>query len=119
MKRKIIFLFPRILSLLFVGFISLFSLDILGAYSGFELIIALFMHLLPSIFLLAFVLLAWKYPILGAVAFIGFSVFYAWQAKEHPTWVLFLSGPSLIVGLLYFWDWHIRRKTPQTSLNSD
>jgi hypothetical protein len=109
-SRKLIFFLPRILSLLFVGFISLFALDVFGVYHGFELIIALFMHLLLPLGLLVFVILAWRYGLVGTIAFVGFAVFYAWQAREHPSWILLLSGPSLIVGLLYFLDRYLKRK---------
>lgn len=113
MSRKLIFFLPRILSLLFVGFISLFALDVFGVYHGFELAIALLMHLLLPLALLVFVAFAWKYGLVGAFSFIGFSIFYTWQAREHPGWILSLSGPSLIVGLLYFLDWYLKRKTPK------
>lgn len=117
MNRKLIFFLPRILSLFLVGFLSLFSLDVFGTYHGFELIFALFMHLLPSFSLLIFVILAWRFGLIGALAFVGFSVFYAWQAKEHLSWILLLSGPSLIIGILYFWDWYLNRKIPQNKIN--
>ncbi len=110
MSRKLIFYLPRILSLLFVGFISLFALDVFGAYHGIELVIALLMHLLLPLALLVLVAFAWRYGLVGAAAFVGFAVFYAWQAREHPSSMLLLSGPSLIVGLLYFLDWYLLKR---------
>lgn len=115
MNKKIIYWTPRILSLLFVAFISVFSLDVFSQFQGVQALIAFFIHLLPSFLLLAFVALAWKYGLIGAVAFIGFSAFYTFQAIEHPFWILLIAGPSFIVGLLYFWDWHLKRKVNNTN----
>lgn len=111
MKIKIIHLAPRVLSLIFIGFISLFSLDVFGQYQGLSLLIALFMHLLPSLGLLIFVAIAWRYGLVGVAGFIGFAIYYAFTAKEHPTWILIIAVPALFVGFLYFWDWKISRKS--------
>ncbi len=110
MNKKLTFYLPRILSLLFVGFISLFSLDVFGSYHGLSLIIALFMHLLLPALLLIFVLLAWKFGIIGAVVFTGFAILYGFQVSDHIVWILLISGPSLIAGVLYFVDWYSKYK---------
>lgn len=107
---------PRILSLLFVGFISLFALDVFGEYRGWELILALFMHLLPSFVLLVAIALAWKYDILGAIVFCGFAVLYIiWAGLDRPwTWYALISGPATLVGILYFVNWlRLKRRKKQ------
>jgi hypothetical protein len=94
-----------------VGFISLFALDVFGEYHGWELVLALFMHLLPSLTLLALIVVAWKYDILGVIVFCSFAVLYIiWAGFDRPwTWYALISGPATLVGFLYFVNWlHIK-----------
>jgi hypothetical protein len=67
---------PRIAGILFVLFISIFALDVFDAGYGFwETLLALFMHLLPSIALAIAVALAWRrWEWIGAVLFRGFAI---------------------------------------------
>ncbi|MCK9331383.1 MAG: hypothetical protein M0Q94_16040 [Candidatus Cloacimonetes bacterium] len=109
---KIICLLPRILSLCFVLFLSLFSLDVFSEYSGWDVIIPLIIHLLPSFVLLLAVLIAWKYDLVGAIAFICFSIAYIWLVGlDRPlSWYASISLPSLIVGLCFLLCWVKKRK---------
>lgn len=109
MYRKFVYWTPRILSLVFVGFLSIFAFDVFGNYRGLSLVIAFFMHLLPSIVLLLFILAAWKYELVGAVSFVTFGLLYALQVPDHFSWITVISAPSVVVGILYFLDWHLRR----------
>lgn len=106
-KDRVLYWTSRIASLLFVGFISLFVLDVFDEYHGWELVLALFMHLLPSFVLLVAIALAWKYDILGAIVFLGFVVLYVvWAGLDRPwTWYALISGPAALVGTLYFVNW--------------
>src|SRR3990167_2131675 len=110
-KDRLLYWTPRIASLLFVGFISLFALYVFCEYRGWELVLALFMHLLPSFVLLVAIALAWKYDILGVIIFFGFAVLYViWAGLDRPwTWYAFVSGPSALIGILYFVSW-VRNK---------
>jgi hypothetical protein len=109
---KIIFWLPRILSIGFIMFLSLFALDVFGEYSGLELVVALFMHLLPSLILLLFIVIAWKHELVGVFIFLFAGIFYIWMVGfGRPwSWYAFISGPALIVGVLYFWSWVNKRK---------
>jgi hypothetical protein len=111
-KNKIIYWLPRILSIAFVLFISLFALDVFGQYSGWELMTALFMHLIPSLVLLAVVLISWKYELVGAIVFLAFAVFYVITAGlDRPwTWYAFISGPAVVVSILFFLSWLQKKK---------
>ena len=111
--EKFLYVSPRILSLLFVGFLSLFALDVFNEYQGWELVTALFIHLIPSLVLLVGVIIAWRYSIVGALIFFGFIAWYLWEAGfDKPwTWYALIVVPALIVGLLYFLDWLIRKKS--------
>ncbi|PIR43833.1 hypothetical protein COV24_00715 [candidate division WWE3 bacterium CG10_big_fil_rev_8_21_14_0_10_32_10] len=64
---------PRILSILFVAFISMFALDVFGKPQWF---LALLIHLIPSFILCVLTFIAWKYEKIGGALFIilGFSL---------------------------------------------
>lgn len=109
--NRLLYWTPRIASLLFVAFISLFALDVFGAYTGWELATALFMHLLPSLALLAAILVAWRYELFGAFAFLAFAAWYVWTVGPDRdwSWYLLIAGPAVVVGILYFLNWLIKR----------
>ena len=104
MINKIVYWFPRILSIAFVLFLSLFALDVFGEYSGWQTILAFLIHLLPSFILLAVILVAWRYDLVGAVAFLGFAVFYIFMVGFNRPWSWYvgISCPAAIVGILFF-----------------
>ena len=109
---RVLYWLPRILSLLFVAFLSMFALDVFGAYKGWELAIALFMHLIPSLVLLIATAIAWKYDLVGTVAFFGFAVWYVWWAGfDQPwSWYLLIALPVAIIGSMYLSHWFESRK---------
>jgi hypothetical protein len=97
---------PRVLGVLVCAFLGLFSLDALGGGKTFgQASIDLGIHLIPVLLLLAVVLLAWRWEWVGALVFTGIAVPYAWAARMHPSWILVIAGPLLLVGILYFWSW--------------
>ncbi len=107
LKRSLLWT-PRILGILFALFLSLFALDVFGAgYTIGETIIALLMHLLPTFALLLALALAWRWPGVGALGFLGFVAWYlfiAWgNLSVEVLWLI--TGPPLLIGLLYLLDW--------------
>jgi len=119
MVQKIIHWLPRILSIAFILFLSLFALDVFGEYTGWELVLALFMHLLPSFVLLGIVIISWKYDLVGAVVFLVFAVLYIKEAGlDRPwTWYAFISGPAFLTAILFFVSW-LQKKKRKDSLQN-
>src|SRR4030042_4075717 len=80
MKKKInkfIYWTPRILSIIFILFLAMFSLDIFeGNYGFWGTVVGLFMHNIPSLILLIILLVSWKHEIVGGIAFIMAGLFY-------------------------------------------
>ena len=64
MKNRFLHWSPRILSLIFVGFLCLFSLDVFNEYSGLSTLLPLFMHLLIPLVVLIAIIIAWKKDLL-------------------------------------------------------
>ncbi len=60
MKNKILYWTPRVLGILFAVFISIFALDVFGEYGFPEVLVALFMHLIPTFLVVGVLLIAWK-----------------------------------------------------------
>jgi hypothetical protein len=57
---------PRILAILFAAFLSVFALDVFGeGYWFWGTIRALFMHLIPTMIVLAALIIAWRWEGVG------------------------------------------------------
>src|SRR3989344_1802013 len=68
---KFVYWAPRILSIIFVAFLMLMSLDIFDMKLNFwQTVLGLLMHNLPALVLLVVLIISWKYEIVGGVAFI-------------------------------------------------
>jgi cell division protein FtsW (lipid II flippase) len=109
---KIIYWLPRILSIGFVLYLSLFALDVFSEYSGLDIILPLLIHLIPSCVLLAAVLIAWKHDLVGVIVFLGFAIFYVFMVGlDRPlSWYMGISLPAAIVGVLFLLSWFQKRK---------
>ena len=106
MKKPLLWL-PRVLGLLFAGFISLFALDVFGEGYGFwETIIGFLIHMIPTAFVLIALAAAWRRPWIGAVLFGALGLAYLMVARDE-NWVAYaaISGPLFITGALFLASW--------------
>ncbi len=103
---------PRVVAMLFTLFISLFAFDV--GEGGTVHMLDLLMHLLPSLFCMLIIVLAWTREWLGAVTFLALAVVYAWWAREHVQWILLIGGPMLLLAGLYLAAW-MQRKRPSAT----
>jgi hypothetical protein len=103
---------PRIAGILFILFISLFALDIFEMNLGFwGTLVGLFMHLLPSFLLLIGVVIAWKREWVGALAFIGWAVWYLFSFRGfEPVVYLLIAGLPALIGILFLIDWLLHKR---------
>jgi hypothetical protein len=111
--RQILFWTPRIAGIVFVLFISIFALDVFDMQLGFwGTLVALFMHLIPSILLAAAILIAWKREWFGAVLFIGWAIWYVASTRgfDWSVYVLIAGLPALI-GILFLAGWILQKQT--------
>ena len=63
----------RILGILMAVFISLFALDVFD--ENFT-IVALLMHMIPTAIVVAMLLVAWRWPLIGGLLYVGLGIFY-------------------------------------------
>src|SRR3989344_7951437 len=105
MKKKInkyIYWAPRILSIIFILFLMLFSLDIFEMNLNFwGTLLGLFMHNIPALILLVIVIISWKREIVGGIAFILAGLIYITLLlvnilKDPSLWSLIIAGPSFL-----------------------
>lgn len=114
---------PRILAIVFVLFLAMFSLDIFeGNYGFWGTILGLFMHNIPALILLAVTIIAWKREIVGAIVFILFGMLYVLKtaigsvmSSQPPwyialSWSLIIAGPAFLIGILFLINWIKKKK---------
>jgi len=117
LKNKFIYWTPRILSILFILFLALFSLDVITPEASFlEIVGGLLIHNIPVFILTAILIISWKYEIVGAIAFILGGLLYLLNVlitiiRTPPfewfylSWILFISGPAFLIGILFLIGW--------------
>ena len=110
--HPLLFWSPRLLAIAFAVFLSLFALDVFDGERGFwDTALALLLHLLPTVFILLTLLLAWKWEWIGGTLFIAFGLCYivwAWGVFPFLTYLV-IAGPLFLVGILFWLDWKIGR----------
>ena len=116
---KFLYWTPRILSIIFILYLTLFSLDIFEMKLGFwGTIVGLFMHNIPALILSIVLLISWKYEIVGGIVFILAGILYIVTLTMNPfewymlSWSLMIAGPAFLIGILFIAGWRkSRRKT--------
>lgn len=117
---------PRIISILFLCFLTIFSFDVItpGASAG-ETAAGLFMHNIPVFVLAAILAVSWKREIIAGIIFTVVGLLFlvrsvmttvtngfAWAVLPE---VLLLAGPALLVGVLFIINWRIRQADPKNT----
>ena len=98
--RKLLLWSPRILGILVAGFLGVFALD-----AFHEGISAFLLHLAPTLLLLLVVAVSWRWEWIGGAAFVTLSVLFGVPAWARGDWLVVISGPLLVVGVLFLWSW--------------
>lgn len=120
MEKKVsqfVFWTPRVLSILFIAFLALMSLDIFDMGLGFwETLVGLFMHNIPVFILIAVLAVSWKREIVGGVAFILAGLLYIFLVARGAddwrlalAWSVQISGTAFLIGGLFLAGW-VRKK---------
>lgn len=93
---------PRVLAVAYALFLSLFAFDVWEGVSFWQGLVGFIIHLLPVYFVLFALVVAWRWPRAGGVAFMGlaagFSLFYGWN---EPALLAIMAGPLVVIGLLF------------------
>jgi hypothetical protein len=116
--NKHIYWTPRVLSILFILFLMMFSLDVIRpGLSLWQVSIGLFTHNIPALFLLFILMISWRYEIVGGIFFILAGLFYILSLARSShfewymlSWSLIIAGPAFIIGTLFLINWKKRKK---------
>lgn len=71
---------------------------------------AFLLHAVPGLVLLLMVIASWRWQWVGGAVFSALGALYAARAWRHADWLLVISLPLLIVGLLFLWSWRQQRR---------
>jgi len=112
-SKAVLFWAPRILTLVFIAFLSLFALDAFGEGRGlWGTILALLIHLVPCFILAGVLILAWRWEWIGAALYGSAALFYIVSvsgrhlpAAVKANWMLVIAGPALIIAGLFLANW--------------
>jgi hypothetical protein len=124
MKRSIIVIhwIPRIICILAILFISMFAADAFApGLTIWQQIGAFLMHLIPSFILLAFLIVAWKWELIGGVIFTAIGVVLSPLIFQHNyamnqslsmslSIVLMITFPFIVVGILFIISHYMKKK---------
>jgi len=118
--NKFVYWTPRILSILFICFLAIFSLDVISPDLSFgQIVLGLFMHNIPVFILLIVLLISWKHEIVGGVVFTLAGALYVVMILMNIfrnsfewymlSWILTIAGPAFLVGVLFIINWMKKR----------
>ena len=107
---SLLFWSPRVLSIAFAVFLSVFALDVFKEGLGlWQTAIALAMHLIPTAIFLVALILAWRWEWVGGVFYPALAAVYAvWSLPRHPAWFLAIGAPLLVMAGLFVMGWFKR-----------
>jgi hypothetical protein len=117
MKEKMLYWIPRVLMILAILFMMMFSLDVFGGGEPlFRQLLAFLMHNIPAFILIGILLVAWKWEMAGGVLFIiaalaGSILFRAFSGNPGALIVL---TPFLIGGLFFILHHLLYRRGDKT-----
>jgi len=95
---------PRGLMILFIVYLTMFSLDVFEMEGTFLAKLGGFVtHSVPSIVLASFVAITWKMPLIVGIVDLVLALAYTvlvWS-RGYPQWAVGLALPLAIVGILF------------------
>jgi hypothetical protein len=127
-SKRALFWTPRILSIAFIAFLSLFALDVFdGHHSFWPTMLAFIMHQVPVFVLIAALILAWRWEWIGAALYASAGLLYItwvlftsrpWSLAMRLNCILLIGGPALIIAALFLVNWLKRGelRTPVSQL---
>ncbi len=116
---------PRVLCILAILFVSMFALDSFSPdYTIWQQLKAFFIHLIPTYILILFLIIAWKWEIIGGfmliIVALGFTPFIYTHnyAMNHSVWmslsiILMINFPFVITGGLFILSHFLKKKNPR------
>lgn len=115
---KFIYWTPRVLSIAFILFLTIFSLDVFDENLSFwQTVLGLFVHNIPALLLAVIVWKSWKYEIVGGIVFILAGLAHAVLSNKRGAAFLIIDVPAFFIGILFLVGW-FKKKNKTSRLNS-
>ena len=105
---------PRIICMLAIGFISIFAADAFDSeHSVGQQLLNFLIHLIPSFVLLLFLLVAWKWELVGGIIFTAIGIILSpfvfllnyktnhFSIAQCTGIILLITFPFILVGILF------------------
>jgi hypothetical protein len=110
--RKTLYWLPRVLGIAFVVFISLFALDVFNGEDSLSYqMLAFLIHMIPSFILIALLLVAWKWQLVGGILYIIAGLIYLIFTGGMPLLVyVIICGPAFLIGALFISNHFVEKK---------
>ena len=112
-SKRLLYWVPRILTILFAAFISIFALDVFSEHLSFwRLMLALVMHLVPTFIVLIVLVLAWKWEWIGGIGYFALGLLYLYTFGGRFPWYTYalIAGPAFLIGTLFVLNWIFRKQ---------
>lgn len=121
-KVKVLHWLPRIICILAILFVSMFALDSFASgLTIWQQLGAFFMHLIPSFVLVTFLVIAWKWELIGGIIFIVTGLILTpivYNMNYHRTnslevslgIILMITFPFIVVGVLFIISHSFKKK---------
>ncbi|SDJ84563.1 hypothetical protein SAMN05216282_10158 [Cryobacterium psychrotolerans] len=68
-------------------------------------------HVLPTLLLVASVALGWRWPLVGAIGFLAYSVVMVFSYYPEWAYAPLVTGPTVVIGVLFLIDSWLRRRS--------
>ncbi len=125
MKNNVLQWIPRILAILAILFVMMFSLDVFGGNEPIYMqLVGFLIHNIPAFVLMAALAIAWKREFLGGLIFIGLGtalsifVFILNYNRNHSALIslgiiLMVAFPFVVAGILFIFSHNLTKKKLQ------
>jgi hypothetical protein len=113
LSKRVLFWTPRVLSIFFIAFLSIFALDVFdGHHSFWQTMLAFIIHQIPVFVLIAALILAWRWEWIGAALYgVAGLLDIAWTlSTSRPPFlklnmILGVACPALVIAGLFLANW--------------
>ncbi len=107
---RLLYWSPRMLSIAFAIFLSLFALDVFNEVLGsWQTVLAFSIHLIPAMVIIAVLIVAWRWEWIGTGLFALVAVYYAvtMLSRNVNNWaaVMGISLPLLVIAAMFLAGW--------------
>lgn len=121
-SAKVIYWLPRIICILAILFISLFAADAFDHGENiWQKIGDFLMHLVPSFILLVFLVVAWKWELIGGIIFVIIGIVFSPFIFMHNYkmndsigislgTIMLITFPFIVVGVLFLLSYWFKKK---------